>query len=213
MINIYEQIKILCVKKGLSISQLEKKAGLGNGSIRNWEKYSPLVSSVMKVAEALEIPLEEFLIATGIDSTDGMANDAEDKRVYSRPNVPAVIYAIRCTENGRIYIGSSTNLDNRLKTHFRDLKAREKRGAVRDENGKSKGIFPEGSLWQEDFNKYGEKAFEIYVLEEDVPKRSRQEREDYWIEEYKACDPEHGYNQRRERLPKFKIQKGLPPKS
>lgn len=40
-------------KRGISIRQLELKAGLGNGTIRGWETSSPTLDSLEKVAEVL----------------------------------------------------------------------------------------------------------------------------------------------------------------
>lgn len=124
----------------------------------------------------------------------------------------SVIYAIRCKDNGRMYIGATANLTSRINTHFRELMNREKRAVERDSNGRRiGGSTPEGSLWQRDFDKYGKESFEVYILEENVSKDVREEREDYWIRKYKSYEPEYGYNKRTERLAKVEIIKGLPP--
>ena len=59
--GIYDRIKDLCVKRGISIRQIEAKAGLGNGAIGRWKNYSPTVESLKKVAEALEVPVSYLL--------------------------------------------------------------------------------------------------------------------------------------------------------
>jgi len=87
------------------------------------------------------------------------------------------VYGIRCTETGRIYIGSTCNLDTRLKNHFRRLK-----------NGCMKDVF------QSDFDLFGMKSFEVFVLEQDIPKHERDKREEYWISLYHAYNPNYGYN-------------------
>lgn len=128
------------------------------------------------------------------------------------PDKPAVIYAIRCSKTGRVYIGSTISLENRLNTHFRELKKREKRAILYGENGRAEGVTPEGSIWQMDYDKYGRDAFDVYVLEENVPKDKREERENYWMVQYKALYPEYGYNLVPEKKPpKYKITPGLPP--
>ena len=47
---IYENVKKIADEKGISISALEKKAGLGNGVISGWKKSSPTVANLNSVA-------------------------------------------------------------------------------------------------------------------------------------------------------------------
>ena len=58
---IYERIKVLCEKKGISICSLEKQAGLGNGVIRGWKKSSPTVSNLQEVAKVLKVKVSKLL--------------------------------------------------------------------------------------------------------------------------------------------------------
>ena len=44
---------------------MEKKAGLGNGVIGKWRKYSPQISTIQKVANALDIPVDKLLCDLG----------------------------------------------------------------------------------------------------------------------------------------------------
>ena len=57
---IYNTIKELCDEKGISITQLEKEAGLKSGTICKWDEHSPLVkkrnSARFCVVQYLEIP-------------------------------------------------------------------------------------------------------------------------------------------------------------
>ncbi len=110
-----------------------------------------------------------------------------------------------------MYIGATANLNSRINTHFRELKLRQKRALIRDENGKHLGVRADGSNWQADYDKFGVGAFEVYVLEENVKKEDREDREDFWIAKYKSADPKYGYNLRKERIPKVKAVNGLPP--
>lgn len=54
-----EKIKELCKIKKISISKLEKQAGLGNGTIGKWEKFmrKPKYESLKSIAEVLDVPL------------------------------------------------------------------------------------------------------------------------------------------------------------
>ena len=48
---IFNNIKKLCEKRGISISQLEKEAGLGNGTISGWKESMPRIDSLQAVAK------------------------------------------------------------------------------------------------------------------------------------------------------------------
>lgn len=58
---IYDIIKELCDERGLSIRQLEIRAGVGNGVIAGWKTASPRVDKLQQVADALGVPLTRLL--------------------------------------------------------------------------------------------------------------------------------------------------------
>lgn len=60
------------------------------------------------------------------------------------------VYAIKCTANGRVYIGQSINMGRRIGEHFSDL---------RNGGHHNKKI-------QEDYDRYGEGAFDYEVIRE-----------------------------------------------
>lgn len=99
---------------------------------------------------------------------------------------PSVVYAIRCVKNGKVYIGRTQNLERRMREHMGDLQNKRKRS--RTGNGYGPSDF------QKDFDQYGESAFEVYVLEEDVPPDTVRDREAAWIADYQAANPQYGYN-------------------
>lgn len=51
----------LCKEKGISIRKLEQECGLGNATIRKWDKSSPIVANVQKVADYFGVPVCELL--------------------------------------------------------------------------------------------------------------------------------------------------------
>lgn len=59
--SIVENIKLLCTKSDLSIPRLEKILGLSNGSIYNWDKNSPSVDKLTKVANYFNVSLDTIL--------------------------------------------------------------------------------------------------------------------------------------------------------
>lgn len=54
---LFENVRELAKKKGMSVGELEKAAGLSNGAIFKWRVSSPKVDSVQAVAKALLITL------------------------------------------------------------------------------------------------------------------------------------------------------------
>lgn len=58
---IYDRIKQICEEKGISITQLEKKAGLTNGSISKWNNHVPQADRLQAVAKVLKVKMEKLL--------------------------------------------------------------------------------------------------------------------------------------------------------
>jgi group I intron endonuclease len=95
------------------------------------------------------------------------------------------IYSITNSLNGKVYIGSSSNLRRRKYNHWYQLK---------------KGIHPNAHL-QNACSKYGRDIFHFTVLEYCEPV-CLLSREDFWISQLESNNPDKGYNftgaQRRE---------------
>jgi group I intron endonuclease len=86
------------------------------------------------------------------------------------------IYLIRCTVNGKVYVGQSTQIRIRWATHIKALT-----------QGKGSPAFVK------DWQAYGPKCFEWTVLEE-TGEWDLAVAEKKWIEHYRAADPRYGYN-------------------
>ena len=113
---------------------------------------------------------------------------------------PNTIYAIRCVATNKLYVGRTSNLDQRINAHLNELKKGYK-GNMRNPS------------FQQDFDQYGQDAFKVYILERDVPPDMAEMREAYWIAEYRATNPMYGYNQRSgDPPPTFSFADGMPPK-
>lgn len=56
--NMLEIIKDLCFQKGITIAELERRANLGNGTIRRWGDTYPSVDKVDRVAKILNTTIE-----------------------------------------------------------------------------------------------------------------------------------------------------------
>ncbi len=62
---IFERVEALCKEKGISIARLEKECHIGNATIKGWEKSSPRVDTLNKVAQYFGVPIEYFLDEKG----------------------------------------------------------------------------------------------------------------------------------------------------
>lgn len=58
---VYEKIISLCKEKGISIARLESECGIGNGTIARWDKSTPNLRSLQKVAAYFEKPISYFV--------------------------------------------------------------------------------------------------------------------------------------------------------
>ena len=58
---IYDKIKQICDEKGVTVSSVEKKAGLSNGAISKWNTSSPTIENLQSVANVLKVKLEKIL--------------------------------------------------------------------------------------------------------------------------------------------------------
>lgn len=58
---IYNKVLACAKEKNVSIREIERSAGIGNGTISKWENSNPTVDTLCKVAKALEKPIEYFL--------------------------------------------------------------------------------------------------------------------------------------------------------
>ena len=58
---LFENVRELAKKKGMSVGELEKAAGLSNGAIFKWRVSSPKVDSVQAVAKVLKVKVDKLL--------------------------------------------------------------------------------------------------------------------------------------------------------
>lgn len=54
-------IKIISDKKGLPLYEIEKRANIAKGSLSKWRKCSPSFDKVAKVADVLDVSVDELL--------------------------------------------------------------------------------------------------------------------------------------------------------
>lgn len=59
--GLYGNVLRNCYEKNMTIQQLEKEAGLSNGTIGKWKKSSPNIYSLQAVAKVLKVKMEKLL--------------------------------------------------------------------------------------------------------------------------------------------------------
>jgi transcriptional regulator with XRE-family HTH domain len=59
--SLVANIKTLCKTKKISLPKLEKELGFGNGAMYNWDKNSPSISKVSKVANYFGVSVDSLI--------------------------------------------------------------------------------------------------------------------------------------------------------
>lgn len=59
----YRKVKALCDSKGISIAELEKTLGIGNGTIGKWKNNDivPSLTSIKKIAAYFEVSVATLI--------------------------------------------------------------------------------------------------------------------------------------------------------
>ncbi|MGO3609920.1 MAG: helix-turn-helix domain-containing protein [Enterococcus sp.] len=68
--SLVEKIKMLCSEKKITMSELERKTDLGNGTVSRWDTRTPGVDKLQKVADYFDV------------STDYLLGRTEKRRYY-----------------------------------------------------------------------------------------------------------------------------------
>lgn len=94
------------------------------------------------------------------------------------------IYCIKNIINSKVYVGKAKDIYNRIREHITLLRKKSK--------NENRHLI---NAWF----KYGEDAFEYFVIEElEFNEETLKIRELYWIDDYKSTDRQFGYNLRRD---------------
>ena len=62
-----KKIEQWCKENNTSIAALESQCGLGNATIRGWDKSKPRIDSLISVSKVTKIPLEELAACINSD--------------------------------------------------------------------------------------------------------------------------------------------------
>ena len=58
---LYDNVKVMCAARGISISQLERDLEFPRSSICKWNDNQPGIRKVQKVADYFKVPIEALL--------------------------------------------------------------------------------------------------------------------------------------------------------
>lgn len=78
--SIYDRIRVLCARNGISVNQLEKDLGFGSSSTSKWipGKTVPSIDKVKKVADYFGVSIEYLVGSSEIEDTaDTILKDSD----------------------------------------------------------------------------------------------------------------------------------------
>lgn len=58
---LFNNVVALCKEKKISVSRLEKETGLGNATVRGWERSTPNLRTLQLVADYFGVTVDELL--------------------------------------------------------------------------------------------------------------------------------------------------------
>ena len=67
--NLRDRIKELAIQRKVSVAELERALGFGNGSISKWNKQSPSTEKLKQVADYFQVSLD-YLVGRSDDKYD-----------------------------------------------------------------------------------------------------------------------------------------------
>ena len=109
--SIVNRIKDLCYEKEISIASLEKYLGFGNGSIYRWDKNSPTIEKVTKVADYFNVSVDYLLNKTDSKfsdlskgSLDNLQLNTRDKKDIAK-NLEKIIAELEDETAGPLFYG------------------------------------------------------------------------------------------------------------
>lgn len=98
--SILEKIQMLCEEHKTTVPALERELSLGNGAIYKWQKSSPKVDTLHKVAQYFGVTVDS-LLADKIIIDDINNIDDEIKKVLTDPtSKPYILISAKAREKG-----------------------------------------------------------------------------------------------------------------
>lgn len=77
--TLVDRIGQIAKERGLTFKSLEREVGLGNGTIKRWELQSPRLDRLVKVAEYLQVSLDDLVF--GSSQTEPTETGGKSRRL------------------------------------------------------------------------------------------------------------------------------------
>lgn len=84
--DLLEKLKLIANERGTTLTAFERELGFGNNSIKRWNKSSPSIDKVIKLANYLSISLDWLLLDTPTSSSVLSASDEQILSLYKAAN-------------------------------------------------------------------------------------------------------------------------------
>lgn len=98
---ILEKISKLCSEENISIAQLEKKLGLGNGTIGKWNNANPSLKKVSMVAKYFGVSIDDLISEDPVMPRE--CRDIASKiQSYSKEQKDLIKCYMSLIENGKV---------------------------------------------------------------------------------------------------------------
>lgn len=77
--SLVDRIEKLARQKNQTFKSLEREVGLGNGTIKRWERQSPRLDGLIKVAEYLQVSIDTLVFGERVSATGPDAAPAAEQ--------------------------------------------------------------------------------------------------------------------------------------
>ena len=99
--TIFEFIKEMCMEKGITITELERKLGFGNATIHNWKTKSPTIEKLKKVADFFDVSLDD-LVGIRVKVSDEAMNIASEYDSFTDQQKNLLLCYISLIKTGQV---------------------------------------------------------------------------------------------------------------
>lgn len=89
--SLVSNIQLLCDQNSISIPKLEKDLGFGKGSMYKWDKNSPSIDKVEKVADYFKVSLDYLLDRGDIYDLGDAIKEEREEQSFSAPEFANII--------------------------------------------------------------------------------------------------------------------------
>jgi transcriptional regulator with XRE-family HTH domain len=97
--SLFNNVKTLCKREGIKVETLSEALGWGETSIYRWDKTSPSIEKVMKVAKYFNVTVDSLLAET-YTVEDETNKDELKKFITSKGNEPYIILSAKAHKKG-----------------------------------------------------------------------------------------------------------------